>query len=802
MEGVKEDKKIRPLDLFIILICLSGVALSLNLFWFDLLRTINSLTAQPVGTVINKQNTVQRQFADRVLWNRLSNESPIYSGDLIRVANKSEAAISVEDLRIKLGENTLIRVQVIKGLPEIELFNGNLSFDGDPGSEGITLIINGERVKAGPGTAYFAEEGMAPRQIAYEDITNAPGPVLFRPAMDSVFYYQTKPPELRFQWAEVARASYYILEAAETPDFINPQIEMQVWSTSIVNSSLGPGLWFWRVRPVFPSGYDGARSSSVAFFRIIQNDIVITPSLHTPPPSGTVNINEGRRDTYFSWESENEAAFYTLQVSANQDLSNPVINQPVQENYYAYKKNESSLDLGQYFWQVFFTNNKGIPSPPSSAQPLTVLAEEPMLRQVFPPDNYTIATVLLPDILFTWKSNLTFKSRFQVSSKSDFSELEIDEQISGNSFQGCSLSSGDWYWRVFLENTGATQTEMVTPPRHFSLIQSLPAPALELPPSGGKVRARTNTPIVFSWKPVSGAQYYRYSLYTIADRKNPLYDLNFISDTRQSVLMDAFAEGVYFWSVQAFAPETSTATRQAGTLGTGQFTLQNTRPLLILESPATGDILPGLTALRQQTVFRWNFPEDVRRSRFVLSTNPNPFRGRPAVERRNPGRTVNLNRLGEGVWYWSVEVETLDGYTITGTPNQLRVLPIPLLPAARNRLPSSGHNVDAEELRKQRRIVFSWSTVDEANAYILTILQETDNGRRRILRTNPMNQTSWILNDLSILDNGTFVWQVEAVSRNRDGMIEQRGQIGENTFHVNVPIPQVKTENPGVFYAK
>jgi len=798
----KKDKKIRPLDLFIILVCLSAAALSLNLFWIDLFRTINSLTSKPVGTVINKQNTVQRQQADRILWDRLSSESTIYSGDLIRVANKSEAVLNVENNHIRLGENTLIRVQTLTGLPEIEFFSGKLSFDGDPQNKGVVLIVAGEKVNVGPGTAYFAEEGLAPRQIAYEGaVTNAPGPVLFRPAADSVFYYQTKPPDLRFQWAGVDGASYYILEAAETPDFINPQIEMQVWNTSIVISSLGTGTWFWRVRPVFLFGYDGSASfSSVASFHIIQNDIMEALSLNTPPPGGTVNINEGRISLYFSWENKSEAAFYTIQVSADQDLSNPVINRTLRENYYAYGKNESSLKPGQYFWHVFFTNDNGILSPPSSVRSFTVLAEEPVLRQVFPPDNYTIATVLLPDILFTWKSNLTFEGRFQVSPRSDFSELEIDEQVYGNSFQGCSLSSGNWYWRVFPEKTSATQPEIPAPSRRFNLIHSLPAPALELPPSGGKVRARANIPVVFSWKPVGGAEYYRFCLYTMADRKNPVYERSFISDTRQTVLMDTLEEGVYYWSIQAFAPETSTATRQTGTLSTEQFTLQNTRPPLILESPAAGTILPGLTAVRQQTVFRWDFPEEVRKSRFVLSTNPDPFRGRPAVDIRNPEQTLNLNRLGEGIWYWSVEVETLDGYTIAGTPSQLRVLPIPLLPATRNRQPSGEHNVGVEELR-QRRIVFSWSAVNEANAYILTILHETDNGRRQIVRTNPMDQTRWILDDLSNMDNGAFVWQVEAVNRNRDGVIEQRGQIAENTFHVDVPIPQIKTENPGVFYS-
>jgi hypothetical protein len=77
--------------------------------------------------------------------------------------------------------------------------------------------------------------------------------------------------------------------------------------------------------------------------------------------------------------------------------------------------------------------------------------------------------------------------------------------------------------------------------------------------------------------------------------------------------------------------------------------------------------------------------------------------------------------------------------------------------------------------------------VNGANAYIFTLFQETNNGRQLIIRTDPpLDQTRRTL-DLPLLDKGTFVWQVEAVNKGRNGTIEQRGQIEENTFYMDVP---------------
>jgi hypothetical protein len=103
--------------------------------------------------------------------------------------------------------------------------------------------------------------------------------------------------------------------------------------------------------------------------------------------------------------------------------------------------------------------------------------------------------------------------------------------------------------------------------------------------------------------------------------------------------------------------------------------------------------------------------------------------------------------------------------------------------------------VGADELRELwaqgGELAFSWSEVNGANAYIFTLFQETNNGKKQIVRTDPPLDRPRRTLDLTLLDEGNFVWQVEAVNI-RNGTIEQRGRIGESTFYVDVPFIVIK----------
>jgi hypothetical protein len=133
---------------------------------------------------------------------------------------------------------------------------------------------------------------------------------------------------------------------------------------------------------------------------------------------------------------------------------------------------------------------------------------------------------------------------------------------------------------------------------------------------------------------------------------------------------------------------------------------------------------------------------------------------------------------------------------------RLPAVPGPLLPAPENRLPENGYRIGAEGLRRQRNINFSWDAVEGATAYVLTIFRETSQGRSEIFITEPIEQLNFTFDDFRRFENtGNFVWQVEALRRSSQGIIEQRGRPGENTLALNFPHPgQVRTRDTGVLY--
>ena len=785
----------RLMDISVVAICLSGVLFFGTWFLRDLRRTIEYTGDEPVGIVLSKTNTVQRRLANRMIWNRLDANSFVYSGDRINVAARSEATLTIEDKHITLNENTLIRVQAGDGgPPRFELYQGDLNITTGSGGGPLYLTINNRQVEIPPNSALNAavlERGMmlqvyegdtvifdgmeqkevsagkamildasgaellepiavvteprpnarflnsrqAPLAVAFawtrfnfeddaelelviaEDraftriaraltgldaaettldngnwywrlssggmllsdgritVTNAIGPVLYSPESDQQFSYRTRQPELRFRWEEVAGASYYVLKAGSEMDLAHPRIEIQVWGTSVINSELGAGTWYWQVEPVFPSDYIGRPGvSSPSSFRIAQNGRLNVPVLKAPPENSTVDIAASRGRVYLSWESEREAATATVQIASDSQLSDVLVSHTTRDNYFVYEWDPAIGDPGEYYWQVFFNNDAGEMSPLSPVHSFTVsmpIEARPTEASPLPERSAQVA------------------------------QTEAQESLAAEaSAEGPETSS---------EDPAFVAGELPTEDNSAALVPSDPVSADTVPAS---VVAEVVVPEKVPAQPVA------------------------------------------------------------------------------LVSPAQGVALPGLRALREPTIFRWSSAEPVGRSRFVLSQNSNPLQGQPVRDIQNPSMEISMDRLTEGIWYWTIVAQTPEGEDISAAaPRQLRVLPIPTLGVAVGLAPEDGSFIDEEELRVQRQIIFSWSDVPGANAYIITIFEERDGTRRQITTNTVFERTIWAFSNLNLLSQGSFVWQIEAVNTNQSGVVEQRGELGENTFYIDFTPP-------------
>jgi hypothetical protein len=647
--------------IFFLLLAFANIVL----FRQDLLQTFSLQNREPAGVVIIKKNTVQRRLGDRVLWDRLANESPVYLGDLIRVAEISAASLDIDDNSIELDENTLIRISRSpdgKGF-QIELSSGKISVSSGAASNGIFLEINGQIIQTGPGTVLNAAAGENGISV------------------------------------QVNGGSARITKNGNTREVFSPgNITVDLNGNELIG-----------------------RAAIVT--RPIQNARYLR-NAHEPVP---VNFEWNRLNFL-----PNEKLRLEIAMDRNFNKTFRVINGLDSQT-------RVSFETGLWYWRLSFGNtvlSDGRITVVDGAGQLISPALNSRFRYRDDP----------PAMNFQWTQAEDASSYIlEVSNSPDFSSMRIRAQVASVNYSDSSLGQGTWYWRV-----------MPVFPAVFIGSPSFSQPAFFRIEQGSAEQTAMERDSLEKW------------LAAVTPSKE-----NLPPDIPPELIPDE-------WKSK---PEP-------------------VRPVLRLLLPEQRARLDGLTAQRRQTVFTWTCDARVIRSRFVLSRNPNPLRGRAEVEIQNPGRTIRLDRLGEGVWYWNIEARTADGFTVSAsTARQFQVLPVPLLPPPVNVRPRAGARYGLEELRPLKNIVFEWKTVRDANAYIFTLYQQTGNGRRRMAGTGPSARTSYILDNLKMLDNGTFVWQIEAVRLGRNGIIERRGRIGEYTFVLDFPLPEpVLIEDTGILY--
>jgi len=636
----------RILDIVIVVIFLLIAAFSLNLFWFDLMRTINLQNEEPVGTVVVKKNIVQRRHSNRVLWDRLSNESPVYLGDLIRVAEISSATLNIEDNGINIDENTLVRItRSADGESlQINLSEGNLSLASGSGGS-VVLDINGKQVQTAPGTVISA--------------------------------------------------------ASDSSGSVSVQVNKG--SARFIGEGAGREISSGMAVAMDASGNELLKRTAV----------VTSPS----PNARYLKSTEEPFAVTFSWNRINLEPSQGLRLVIGMDRNFSRIFRIV-ENL----DNQARvlLDSGLWFWRLSFEDTVLASGSLSIADGSGLELESPALGSLFRYHDE------LPVINFQWAGAEEAVSYIiEISDTQNFAAVRRRVNSSAAFYRESGLSEGLWYWRVM----------PVFPPVYEGT-----------------------------------ASFSSTAFFRIEKTAAP------VEETSLAQLLESLSAGEL---PSVIAPPV---------------------PVINLISPADGAAIAGLTALRAQTVFQWDVEADITGSRFIISSNPNPLQGRPSVVITNPDRTVRVDRLGEGTWYWTVELQTADGVTLSALqPRRVVVQPIPLLPAPGSMSPERDAVFNYDYLKSNSSINFRWNTVQGANAYIFTLYQQTSSGRRQILRSRE-SRAGFTLTDFSLLDRGTFVWQVEAVNV-RNGAVEQNGRAGESVFVVDFQLPlPVRIEDTGILY--
>ena len=837
-------------DILVVIICVLGFLACLALFYNDLNTAFIRLGEKPVAIITFRYNMAQRRFIDRLIWDRLRNESPLYNGDIIRTADMSEATItSVYGDIIDLFSNTLIQIFFDDTECIIELSGGGVNVN--TSSDNMVIVSGKNRINAGRGSVLRASAIQGGESSAFnmsvsegsaflngnsiaagygvyinEDGVTLPIPqaAVISPHSGARIINTGAGSNINFTWNKINYTQDTItrLEVSSDRNFTRI-LFYEDTAESRLEAALPSGTWFWRLIPLTATG---AVSQEVPYSRIIITNSP-SPVLISPRENQEIHYRDNQPAVRFVWTSSPDALSYNLEAADNPSMQNPVIALNIRAGSgRQHSALSSALGQGNWYWRVtpVYSRNSGVGAVSSEVKGFAVIQNSAFTarernipdasqrrsqsetqdgiahRQIFPPDNYVVADSLLPDMRFTWRTDLE-NIRFQFSSERDFSDLLIDESAFLETYTIRSMPSGVYFWRII---GSEEDIQRETQGRRLTVADSL------LPPDLGRagnyianqndffVISQENQHINFSWNPSAGADYYAFRLYRGDSSSPPIIETT-VFGTSISVNMSNYNDGTYTWTVQALSRETASSSRRTGIAGSQAVNVRHLRPVVLVH-PFNGMEYAGLDASRNPDTAQWTSQETAVNVSFIIARDINM---RDVVySRANVSQSFVMPRITDGNYFWTIRALTTEGLDISArAPSQFRVLPIPPLPVPQNRLPADGHTIRSEHIRASRSVNFSWNAVQGANGYIFTIFQGTGRGRSVVIQSPVLAETRYTVEDIRQLGRGTFYWQAEAVYVLDGDFIEQRGQLRENRLNVDIPAPrQINTRDSGILY--
>ncbi len=691
------------------------------------------------------------------------------------------------------------------------------------GLQNVTLDIPAGitwwRIYAADGSEPIADAAVSGRI----QVLDTPKPELTVPANNDVFSYRTKHPALRFVWTGNEYAASYLLEIADNPDMQNPLFSQQTQQMSSIISTLGAGSYYWRVTPFYVINNTGAGpASAVGQFSIEQRGALVPPELNLPEANGFINTDAqdergSLRSVFFSWQNDPEAASYRIRISRSSDLSAPAVDAATYANTYQVVPAQANITDGRWYWGVTTTDIEGNTSAVSEIRSFTAVKGDIVFYTVFPPAEYNIADSRMFDIKFTWKNNIPGNLRFQIARDVAFGDILVDDVLDSSilSISSKTLAVGDYYWRIATQEPVGGNEPLYTEPKRFHVLPPLDAPVQTVPAAGERLIVYPDTPSRFEWLPAAEADYYQFALYE-SGSLDPLYQNNFVGDAFIELDLQDMPNGYYYWTVQAISEETMQSTRRTGTTAQAAFRLIPLHPIELYE-PQDGVHIGGLDAYYNPPVVSWHSPDPLRngQSRFTLAESPALLPAshaeaaaespRVIMTQHSPPERIQLPRLTAGTYYWNVTGITVDDLDVTPRSSfSFTVDPIPPFPAVPDMTPPDGSVFDETYLVNTLSLQFTWQSVPDAEAYVFTVYKENAGTVRETVISEMIPadaELSYLIEDISVLDVGSFVWTVEAVRLTDDGEILQHGVTEDTAFSVTLPeIPQFTVADPGELY--
>ncbi len=307
-----------------------------------------------------------------------------------------------------------------------------------------------------------------------------------------------------------------------------------------------------------------------------------------------------------TWSAAQGAESYTVKVSVNKDMSNPVINQTgITGTLY---KVETPLTVDQkYYWKVTAENSSGSRAISNDAVYSFIAvanASVPGQFGTYLPSRNAPMQSVTPRFLWSRAYNAT-SYRLVVSKNSDLSSPVINKTgittITGTNEFGPNTASTftpttalesdtTYYWRVYAVNSNG-ERPMNGPIQYFTTRAAGNAPTSFSLTAPANSATDVSNRAVLSWTPSKNAFFYKLEVSANADMSNPIILRDRMIYNKYTVEPNLLNPNTkYYWRVSSFTKDLKYTT--ASSSGVWSFTIENKpcSPLLYAHQPDTNSV--------------------------------------------------------------------------------------------------------------------------------------------------------------------------------------------------------------------
>ncbi|MBO5118049.1 MAG: hypothetical protein J6C25_11160 [Treponema sp.] len=715
-----------------IFICLIGAFISSALFYKGFFRALTKLNEEPIATITFKYKTAQRKFLERVVWDRLRQNSPVYNGDTIHTENLAEATVYFIDGNVmNLSENTMAQVFLSEDkLLTAELTDGYATVDAGEAGAGVVLVADGMEIALEAGSSVGA---------GIESKSKSSG-VVGESSLEKE--------EVQKETEEKRGLSVQVLKG-----------------NAVVQSEDGTKV-------------DVVEGQGIAFDKQGQSlpVLVVTNPL---PNSKVLSTTEEKVLVPFKWNfgetkiSENQKVYLT--VAIDKDFENVVALEDITNQ----NEKQIQLDAEKYFWKVSVvedaTKEKVLTSQSGKLQIIKSLKP----NQIVPAENASFSyRSRIPSIRFMWgEANQATSYKVEIATNPSMENPIVEQRTNLTSLIISTLEFGNYYWRVTpyytINNLGFANPSEV---KSFSVERKsvLKKPSLYVPLDNGIVNTDEEIgSIAFSWQRESEAESYIVKIANNSELKNPFIiettkDNFFTFDTKN--VEKKLKDGKWFWSVTVQDFEGTLS--EAADIRT--FFAMKGKPEQHLIEPFDGFKVADSFVFDTKFTWKKNFPESFE-SYLQISKNQD-FR-KIEKEEKVLGNSFSGANLKEGVYYWRLKsVNTIDGSEFVTSGRKIDVVGNL---AAANLIEPTEKIIARENVPCE----FKWSEVSDASYYKLMIYKKSDN---KLVLEDVIYDTEYktdLFHNSIFEDKTMYRWELQAHANAIPGISSRRtGKIVEGEF--------------------